>query len=344
MELSSKRDPFWDIIKGIAILLVLLGHSIQCSCSFGAESCYDNPLYRFIYSFHMPLFMIICGYFFYGTMRHYNTRQIIQKKVLSLGVPIVVFGLISFPIYFSGPISINNVVHHLLTSMTLLWFLCQIILCSATVLLINRLIGDRYIVYCLLCAFSMLVPNVAGMERYSFMLPMFVLGYYLNKTGLMERILGPRKVTICIIGGFVFIALLHFYGRESFIYTSKTYLWGGENPPWKQLGINIYRVLIGIVGSIFIMTLVRVVIDKLHFAENKSFLAFCGRLSLGIYCFQSFFWHFYPLMPGVDSMVAKCFPFSVVLGFVVSLLLCVFLSWSSSKNKYTSLLFLGSRR
>jgi fucose 4-O-acetylase-like acetyltransferase len=48
---NDARDETFDMLKGVAIVLVILGH------------CRVGPLYSFIYSFHMPLFFFISGYF-----------------------------------------------------------------------------------------------------------------------------------------------------------------------------------------------------------------------------------------------------------------------------------------
>ena len=63
---TAKRDIYWDIIKGVAIFLVVLGHSLQY---FYIDSAYSNTdfLFSFIYSFHMPLFMVVSGYFAYSS-------------------------------------------------------------------------------------------------------------------------------------------------------------------------------------------------------------------------------------------------------------------------------------
>lgn len=50
-----KRNPYLDIVKGITIISVILGHSIQSGN--GVEyldngSFFDNIVFQFIYSFH----------------------------------------------------------------------------------------------------------------------------------------------------------------------------------------------------------------------------------------------------------------------------------------------------
>lgn len=54
---TPERDPFLDVAKGVAILLVVLGHSVQTWV--GAFD--DNVVFRFIYAFHMPLFVFLAG-------------------------------------------------------------------------------------------------------------------------------------------------------------------------------------------------------------------------------------------------------------------------------------------
>lgn len=57
------RKEWIDISRGIAIVLVIIGHSLQ---SINLISGYDpNPLLdRIIYSFHMPFFFLLSGYLF----------------------------------------------------------------------------------------------------------------------------------------------------------------------------------------------------------------------------------------------------------------------------------------
>lgn len=53
---GAERIVYIDCLRAFAIFLVTLGHVIE---QLGYK---DDPLYAFIYSFHMPLFMAISGY------------------------------------------------------------------------------------------------------------------------------------------------------------------------------------------------------------------------------------------------------------------------------------------
>lgn len=50
-----ERLDYIDRLKGIAIYLVVVGHLIQ----FNVVNFEHNVLFCFIYSFHMPLFMLL---------------------------------------------------------------------------------------------------------------------------------------------------------------------------------------------------------------------------------------------------------------------------------------------
>ena len=78
-----KRIPWIDTARGLAMLLVVLGHSI---------GYIDNPLNKFILSFHMPLFFFVAGLcakaspktlwtFFTYKMRRYGFAQLLLAVI-----------------------------------------------------------------------------------------------------------------------------------------------------------------------------------------------------------------------------------------------------------------------
>lgn len=67
----AERSVVIDFIRGIAIILVILGHNIQYGSGvsyYTNELYFDNVLFKLIYSFHMPLFALISGYLSYRSM------------------------------------------------------------------------------------------------------------------------------------------------------------------------------------------------------------------------------------------------------------------------------------
>lgn len=87
MEKKVIRLSWIDIAKGIAIILVVVGHFIQ---SYGKDLDF---LLRLIYSFHMPVFFVISGLTF-----NWNSKALIfiKKKVKALLFPYILFVIITF--------------------------------------------------------------------------------------------------------------------------------------------------------------------------------------------------------------------------------------------------------
>lgn len=82
----KKRSITLDVLKGLAILLVVLGHSIDNGLSHAVAA--TNMLHVAIYAFHMPLFFLITGYVLYFTL---PTAQMYKKwltdKAMYLLIP-----------------------------------------------------------------------------------------------------------------------------------------------------------------------------------------------------------------------------------------------------------------
>lgn len=93
------RDRGLDCLKGVAIVTVVLGHTVQNAA--GPDFGHDLA-FRIIYSFHMPMFMFVAGMTMsFGlfpssgnTLRHVVNS--ICKRAVRLLVPFFAWGLIAF--------------------------------------------------------------------------------------------------------------------------------------------------------------------------------------------------------------------------------------------------------
>lgn len=70
--MSKVRDVNIDILKGIGMLLVIIGHS---GCPW--------PFYQAIYAFHMPLFFIVSGLFFSTKMSVWGGVKIEFRRLIA---------------------------------------------------------------------------------------------------------------------------------------------------------------------------------------------------------------------------------------------------------------------
>jgi len=74
---KQARNDFIDFLKGLSIFFVLWGHCIQY-LTLGQWDFFEDKAFIFIYSFHMPLFIMISGYLFYESCNKKNISNIIK--------------------------------------------------------------------------------------------------------------------------------------------------------------------------------------------------------------------------------------------------------------------------
>ena len=86
---NRKRYLFIDIAKGIAIILVVIGHFYPDSSPF-----YYECIHRIIYTFHMPLFMMASGFLYIATRHEVSYLSFVRKKTLRLMIPYIATSII----------------------------------------------------------------------------------------------------------------------------------------------------------------------------------------------------------------------------------------------------------
>ena len=84
----KKRDQCLDIVKGIAMTLVMAGH-----VGFGREFSI------FIHAFHVPIFFFITGYLTANATPR-PLREVFWRKTKSLLIPFLVFALLHIGLYY----------------------------------------------------------------------------------------------------------------------------------------------------------------------------------------------------------------------------------------------------
>lgn len=87
MTALKKRIEYFDLLKGIAIFLVVMGH-VLTMCIRGVDAAF---LFKFIGQVHMPVFFFISGYMTYkATQDDGFARPRLGKRFMQLIIPFVV--------------------------------------------------------------------------------------------------------------------------------------------------------------------------------------------------------------------------------------------------------------
>ncbi|BDM69409.1 membrane protein [Streptomyces nigrescens] len=172
---SDGRDPFFDNAKYLAVVLVAMGHTWEPLTHGGRVAM---ALYMTVYTFHIPAFVLISGYF----SRGFDLSPAKLKRLItSVAVPYVVFEVLYA--YFqrwvhdtpNEPISLTSPYY-------LDWFLAALFIWRLTTPLwkLVRWPVPLALVIAVLAAASPQVGNDFAMRRVLQFLPFFVLGLHLK--------------------------------------------------------------------------------------------------------------------------------------------------------------------
>ena len=91
-EKISSRIPYLDFLKFFAIACVFVGHSVEQTTD---NDFWDNPIWSFIYTFHMPLFFFLSGTLF-SFEKHPTFKEFALKRFKRIIVPYLWINLITY--------------------------------------------------------------------------------------------------------------------------------------------------------------------------------------------------------------------------------------------------------
>lgn len=93
---DGNRVLFWDVLRGVGILLVVYGHVVRGLIQAGILP--DGGLWRQIdivlYSFHMPLFFVIAGRFFPSSLIRDGGVGYVTKRLGTIVYPYVLWSVL----------------------------------------------------------------------------------------------------------------------------------------------------------------------------------------------------------------------------------------------------------
>lgn len=360
MTEENKRVPFIDMLKGIAVLLVIIGHTIENGLGGSytePEVFYNNPVHILIYSFHMPLFMLISGYLFSISMIKHSFWTNFSNRIRTLVIPdvawcttILIIGLVN-RIFSSGFSSIMKdtswFIQWRYNLLHLFWFIWAVLASSVIVMIVHALWKDKLLIYVALLFFMLLLPG--KFQEHIFVYPYFIIAYMAGKHNLLTKFckmaFKVKASALCIVT-LLFLWLLRFYEYNTYVYisgVSLTNCGGGYTSVLQKIGLDIYRWGIGLLGSIvmiaFAYALWTVIRKKAIFMP----LIICGKYSLQLYCSNPI-----AVMLVVPFVLRMASPYDMKNIFLI-IILEVFLEAAFSciiaalieRNKVLSLIYTG---
>lgn len=333
----SKRIEFIDSLKGITIFFVIWGHSIQYLRN--GSVFFHNPIFEFIYSFHMPLFFMISGFFFKSSLK-LNLKEFLYKKGIQLLLPCFIWGIlfVGFDMIKNQAFNWDYIVNKLVNPLHWpFWFLKELFLSYFLVYASYKVSRKKWIALTIsLCI--VLISPYCGFQR--FLLPMFIAGILLKDN---YQYLYQHLKLILFSSGFVFFVCLYFWTGDDTIYIAefpKMFNPSTFSFNFTNINISVFRLITGLSGSLFWFLLFQKIYRKnwMHSQLQKA-----GILTLNIYVLQA------TLLENIANKTLNFrMPNLYVYNFIITplisvliILVCIGLSTILSKNKIVALLLFG---
>lgn len=288
---GGTRSLLIDFARGIAVILMVLGHNIQfgSGSEFRAGAFFDDWLFKFIYSFHMPLFAVLSGYLFFFSMKH-DIWALLKKRFQSLVIPVLCWAalltvLIGAHWIIQDKFEMMAFLKLYVSNVHGIWFVWAIFWSSLFVVLAEKLFGGKLWLYVLI-----LIPMLFETKHptYTFMYLCFAGGFLFNKYGAaIKEYVAKHYKESTVVAIAIFAVMIPFYSYDSYVYTTGTSPLGDFGI--SQIGIDIYRWGIGFAGSAAVIMLSKLICDKWEDNHIVNVIAKFGQISLGVYILNGCF-------------------------------------------------------
>ena len=350
---SSKRMVLPDVLKGLGIILVVMGHNIQFGS--GREYLADdrlffgNFLFKLIYTFHMPLFMLISGYFFSMSAKRHTIREICRSRFYKIFVPMAMWNLVHFLVtiirglkWAEYPYPLHCIRVYFETFVKNWWFLWALLIYSVLMIPVLKIKNSLCKAVYLLCIFALMhvTPDSYSFNCYKYCSIYFVTGFYWHHLKLQDTrfISWFRKndlIALILFSG-IFVLMFPFMTRDTYAYTTGVTLLSKD--VCTQIYNNTFRWIIGYVGCICFILFVKIIISGKENSKVVLELSKIGRNTIGIYIISGLFENY--CMPKLTS---KLFfnPVILLLETVLLMLFCGIVIKGIRKNEKASKLLLG---
>lgn len=286
----EKRQKKWDILKGFAIYLVVLGHLTT------------NPYIKnMIYVIHMPLFFITSGYLAYYSYKNNTVIQVLKKKFYTIMIPFITWSAVAVVMNCLKEFLINGVkfdflwyklydVYAVSMSIWFLWVLFWIFCLFSLAIILQKRIGNISFLVVWLAMCLILQTDLFSVCRLKINFIWFVLGYFLhfhNFENIFFTVV--RKISIAYIPLYFIVFQL--------ITTEEFYSWYNFQMTSFYNDIEFFSILKGIMIVLIstIYTLIGImfvwewIIPLLSRIRLKNFLEKTGKLTLEIYTIHMMF-------------------------------------------------------
>ena len=293
----------FDVLKGISILLVIIGHARPFF-----------PIYEFIYSFHVPLFFIVSGYFFSNKDSLWGAIVKFSKQLLKPYLFVSFLTCILYVFLFDHAdiiikesifgLNINNDYHITLGPA---WFFLALFWCRLFYGIIYKKCSNdvfRMTTIVVILSFGMVFVNKFNPYGTPFQMSQGVVCLFYYHVGYLfaiekDRVLSVRSRNLYLIA---FISLM--------ITCCCVVVYHMKSTAMNTATLSFPCLPFDFVNAVFLCFSLYLIIKKMKHNVNlqrlNDFLSWIGRYSIVIYCIHCVEYHFTidPVSDFVDNNFA----------------------------------------
>ena len=312
----KQRDPWFDNAKMALIVLVVLGHAWTL---LPAQDRLHSWTYDFLYSWHVPAFVIVTGYL---SKSFEYTRPRLWSLVTTVALPYVIFeGLYAWFRHEVGGVDFERLWANPHWPM---WYLAALFFWRLATPVLKRTPGKVVVAVVISLLAGIYANDILDSARILGLLPFFVLGLKMHEGHWnLLRARRSRWYGFAVLLGL--FALTRFSGdwfvTEWFYYRT---VYDELDPDvLRAITIRMGLLITGVVGAFAFFAVV---------PRTKTWFSTLGSATLVVYLFHGFF-VLGAEFAGFPEWAADHMPLAWVVTTVAAPVIAVFLAWQPISSR-----------
>jgi fucose 4-O-acetylase-like acetyltransferase len=326
---AKQRDPWFDNAKMALVTLVVIGHSwtlLPLDLGDGGSTTaqqVDTWFYAFLYSWHIPAFVIVTGYL--SRSFEYN-RTRLWSLVTTVAVPYLLFeGLLALYRHVVGGVDFERLWANPHWPM---WYLSALFFWRLMTPLFKRMKGKVVVAVLISLIAGLYATDIFDNARIFGLLPFFVLGLKMHEGHwALLRTRRARWYGIAVLLILLVIARFqHDWFETEWLYYRSRYDALDHND-LRAMVIRMGLLLCGLVGSFAFFAVV---------PRTRTWFSALGSATLVVYLFHGFF-VLSAEFADYKSFAESAWPWSLLLTTAVAIALALFLAWKPVSRRLNTL-------
>lgn len=271
----KERDSYFDNAKFFLMVLVVFGHLLQ---PFIEDGDFYRDIYYTIFTFHMPAFILIAGFFSKKYQRPGYLLNCFKTFVPTYFIFQIIYSLYDWTVGGSQGFQIDFSIPH-----WSLWFLLSMFFWNLLLFIFGKIPPLAGVILAFLIAITAgylpFINRELTLQRTLVFLPFFVLGFYLSPQVFkkIQNNAARVKGLVLLIGIYIFIQVNESLNKY-WLFGSKPY---DDFLSIPELGAIVRGIVLtlGVVGIFSFLSLI---------PTKKMFFTNWGRHTLTVYLLHGF--------------------------------------------------------